>query len=362
VGIHEFMDLCRLLGTESYIAVNSGLGDVQSAADEVEYVNGAATTAQGKVRAANGHKEPYACRFWSIGNEMYGNWQLGHMPLAKYQEKHNEFAKAMRAKDPSITLVGVGDVGPWTEGMLTNCADNMGLISEHFYVQEAPGLMGHVALVPRQIKRIAEAHRKYRQTLPTLAGKDIRIALDEWNYWYGPHLYGELGTQYFLKDALGIVAGLHEYLRQSDIVFMANYAQTVNVIGAIKTNKREAVLDSTGVVLALYRAHFGTIPVEISGAPEPLDVAAAWRENGRALTISIVNPTRQEQIVDLQLEGLVLPQRARLWRVSGTDEKACNVPGKPPQVVVQETAAAPIARRLTVPPMSASLYELAVTR
>jgi alpha-N-arabinofuranosidase len=362
VGIHEFMDLCRLLATEAYIAVNSGLGDVTSAADEVEYVNGAATTAQGKVRAANGHKEPYACRFWSIGNEMYGNWQLGHMTLAKYQEKHNEFARAMRAKDGSITLVGVGDVGPWTEGMLTNCADNMSLISEHFYVQEAPGLMGHVALVPRQIKRIAEAHRKYRQTLPTLAGKDIRIALDEWNYWYGPHLYGELGTQYFLKDALGIVAGLHEYSRQSDIVFMANYAQTVNVIGAIKTSKREAVFDSTGVVLALYRAHFGTIPVEIGGAPEPLDVAAAWRENGRALTISIVNPTRQEQTIDLQLDGRVLPQRARLWRVSGTDEKACNVPGKPPQVVVQETAAAPIARRLSVPPMSASLYELTMRR
>ncbi len=125
--------------------MNSGLGDVQSAADEVEYVNGAATTAQGKARAANGHKEPYRCRFWSIGNEMYGNWQLGHMTLAKYQEKHNEFARAMRAKDPSITLVGVGDVGPWTEGMLTNCADNMSLISEHFYVQEAAGLMGHVA-------------------------------------------------------------------------------------------------------------------------------------------------------------------------------------------------------------------------
>ena len=125
---------------------------------------------------------------------------------------------------------------------------------------------------------------------------------------------------------------------------MANYAQTVNVIGAIKTSKREAVFDSTGVVLALYRLHFGTIPVEIGGAPEPLDVAAAWRENGRALTISIVNPTRQEQTIDLQLAGRVLPARARLWRVSGTDEKACNVPGKPPQVVVQETAAAPISR------------------
>lgn len=362
VGIGEFMALCRLLGTEPYIAVNSGLGDVASAADEVEYVNGAVTTAMGKVRAGNGHPAPYACRFWSIGNEMYGDWQLGHMPLSTYQEKHNEFARAMRAKDPSISLIGVGSVGAWSEGMLTNCAANMNLISEHFYCQEAPGLMGHVAQVPRQIRRIAEAHRKYRQTLPSLAGKDIRVALDEWNYWYGPHVYGELGTQYFLKDALGIAAGLHEYSRQSDIVFMANYAQTVNVIGAIKTNKRTAVLDTTGVVLKLYRGHFGTLPVEIDGAPEPLDVAAAWRENGRGLTVSVVNPTAYEQTLDLGLDGAAPPAAARLWRVSGPAEKALNEPGKPPQVLVQETAAAPFGSRITVPAMSASLFELALTR
>jgi len=362
VGIDEFMVLCRLLGAEPYIAVNSGLGDVRSAADEVEYVNGAATTPMGKLRAGNGQPAPYACRFWSIGNEMYGDWQLGHVPLAAYQEKHNEFARAMRAVDPTLTLVGVGDVGPWTEGMLTNCADNMSLISEHFYSQEGPGLMGHVAQIPRQIKRIAEAHRKYRQTVPALKGRDIRIALDEWNYWYGPHVYGELGTQYFLKDALGIVAGLHEYSRQSDIVFMANYAQTVNVIGAIKTSKRAAVLDTTGVVLKLYRERFGVIPVETTGAPEPLDVAAAWQENGRVLTVSVVNPTRNEQAIDLQLDGVAVPATARLWRVSGPDEKAFNEPGKPPQVAVQETPAAPFARKLVVPPMSASLYHLAVDR
>jgi len=362
VGIDEFMSLCRLLGTEPYIAVNSGLGDVQSAADEVEYVNGAATTPMGKVRAGNGHAASYGCRFWSIGNEMYGDWQLGHMSLAAYQEKHNQFARAMRARDPKISLIGVGDVGPWTEGMLTNCADNMDLISEHFYCQEAPGLMSHVAQVPRQIKRIAEAHRRYRQTVPGLAGRDIRIALDEWNYWYGPHIYGELGTQYFLKDALGIVAGLHEYSRQSDIVFMANYAQTVNVIGAIKTNKRAAVLDSTGVVLKLYRQHFGSIPVETSGAPEPLDVVAAWQENGRGLTISMVNPTRQEQSIDLRVDGVVLPATARLWRVGGASEKAFNEPGKPPQVTVLETASMLFAGTVTVPAMSASLYQLAVAR
>jgi alpha-L-arabinofuranosidase len=362
VGIDEFMALCRLLGTEPYIAVNSGLGDVSSAADEVEYVNGAAATPMGALRASNGHAAPYACKFWSIGNEMYGDWQLGRMPLDKYQEKHNEFARAMRARDASITLVGVGSVGPWTEGMLTNCADYMGLISEHFYCREAPGVMAHVAQIPYQVKRISEAHKAYRKAIPGLAARDIRIALDEWNFWYGPHVYGELGTQYFLKDALGIVAGLHEFSRQSDIVFMANYAQTVNVIGAIKTDKRTAVLDTTGVVLALYRKQFGTIPVEIAGAPEPLDVAAAWTENGQALTLSVVNPTKQAQAIELAAEGLKLPATARLWMVTGPDERSFNAPGKPPQVVVKETAAAPVGSKLTVPPLSASLYRIAVVK
>ena len=220
----------------------------------------------------------------------------------------------MRAKDPGIELVAVGDVGAWDEAMLAGNAANMSLISEHFYVQEAPDLAGHVAQVPRQIKRIADAHRRYRETIPALAGKNIRIALDEWNYWYGPHLYGELGTRYFLKDALGIAAGIHEYSRQADIVFMANYAQTVNVIGAIKTTKTAAAFDTTGLVLKLYRAHFGQVPVTITGAPAPLDVAAAWRDDKSALTLAIVNPTTEPQALALQLKGASFAPTATLQK------------------------------------------------
>ncbi len=360
VGIHEFMALCRLIGAEPYIAVNSGLGDAGAAADEVEYVNGGAATPMGRLRAQNGYPEPFRCRWWSIGNEMYGDWQLGHMPLADYVKKHTTFAAAMRAKDPKIELIAVGDVGPWDEAMLAGNAGNMSLISEHFYVQEAPGLMGHVAQVPRQIRRIAEAHRQYRKTIPALAGKDIRVALDEWNYWYGPHLYGELGTRYFLKDALGIAAGIHEYARQSDIIVMANYAQTVNVIGAIKTTKTAAAFETTGLVLKLYRAHFGQIPVAVSGAPEPLDVAAAWREDGSGLTLSIVNPTSEAQDLALQMKGAAFAPTATLRRISGSDPKAFNEPGKPPAVTIQETANVTVGDRITLPPMSVSLFELRV--
>ena len=358
VGIHEFMALCELLGAEPYIAVNSGFGDAAMAADEVEYVNGAASTPMGRLRAANEHEQPFGCKWWSIGNEMYGNWQLGHMPAADYVRKHLELAKAMKEKDAGIRLIGVGEVGKWDETMLAGAAAQMDLVSEHFYCGESPGLMGHVAQIPGQIRRIADAVRKYRQTIPALAGQDLRIAMDEWNYWYGPHLYGELGTRYFLKDALGIAAGFNEYARQSDIIFMANYAQTVNVIGAIKTTKTAAALDSTGVVLKLYREHFGAIPVEVRGAPEPLDVAAAWKEDGTALVLSIVNPTSDAQTLALDFAGPRVPATGHLWRIAGTDPKAFNEPGKPPAVTVQETAAAPLSKAWVVPAMSISLMEV----
>jgi alpha-L-arabinofuranosidase len=357
VGIHEYMDLMRTIGAEPYVTVNSGLGDVRMALEELEYANGAPDTRMGRLRAANGHPEPWGVKFWSVGNEMYGDWQLGHMPLSDYVKKHIQFEVAMKAMDPSIEIVAVGAVGRWSETMLAEASNHMDLISEHFYVQHKPGLLAHVNQMPVEIKRIADAHRKYRATIPTLKTRVVPVALDEWNYWYGPSLYGEIGTQYFLEDALGVAAAFNEYARQTDIYFMANYAQTVNVIGAIKTSKTEAVLDSTGVILALYRHEFGTIPVAVGGAPEPLDVMACWKDETKdVLTLSIVNPTRKAVTLKVDAGPLKLPKTARLLLVDGTDPRACNIPGMAPQVVVKEDPAAPFGRTITVPPISVSLF------
>jgi len=264
----------------------------------------------------------------------------------------------MKAKDPSIALTGVGAVGEWSEGMLKNCSEHMDFISEHFYVGEQPGLLSHVYQVPRAIRRIAEAHRQYRKTIPELKGKDIKIALDEWNYWYGPYLYGELGTQYFLKDALGIAAGLHEYYRQADIIYMANYAQTVNVIGAIKTSKTDAVFDTTGLVLKLYRNEFGTVPVKITGQPEPLDVMAAWKEDGRTLTVAVVNPTSEAQKLSLSLKDFNPAKVAKVFRITGSSEKACNVPGQEPEVKIETVSEDFKTSSISVPPLSITIYQL----
>jgi alpha-L-arabinofuranosidase len=95
VGTDEFMALRRLTSVEPYITVSSGFGDARSAAEYVEYANSPATTPWSARRAANGHPEPYRVKYWTIGNEMWGSWQYGYMPLAHYVAKHNTFAKAM---------------------------------------------------------------------------------------------------------------------------------------------------------------------------------------------------------------------------------------------------------------------------
>ncbi|NLX56598.1 MAG: alpha-N-arabinofuranosidase [Planctomycetaceae bacterium] len=358
-GLDEFMAFCRILDTEPYIALNSGLGDAISAVEEVQYATGSAGTPMGAWRARNGHADPYQVKWWSIGNEMYGSWQLGHMSLEDYTRKHNEFAAALRAENPSIQLVAVGDAGPWSEGMLQHCSDSMDLISEHFYCQERPGLTAHVAQIADAVRAKAEAHRGYRERLPMLQGKDIDIALDEWNYWYGPHVFGELGTRYFLQDALGIAGGLHEYTRQSDIMFMANYAQTVNVIGCVKTNKTHASMETTGLVLQLYRAHYGTIPLS-AASQAPLDVAAALTADGRTLTVGVVNPTLQPLDLPLQLDGLTLEGTGRRWQIAGSDPLAYNEPGQTPAVTIQESAVEAPFDQLSVASCSVTLFALPV--
>jgi alpha-L-arabinofuranosidase len=108
MGIDDFMTLCKLLGAEPYIAVNSGFGDAHSAGEEVEYVNGAATTRLGALRAANGHPEPYGVKIWGVGNEMYGPWQLGHIQITQYPDKHNMIVREMRKADPTVKIISSG--------------------------------------------------------------------------------------------------------------------------------------------------------------------------------------------------------------------------------------------------------------
>jgi len=201
-GLDEFMVFCAEVGAEPYIAVNAGFGSVQDAADEVEYANGAPGSRWGKARAANGHPNPYGVTWWGVGNEMYGAWQLGHVPVERYALRHSAFVAAMKAKDPRLKIVAVGAPGPWNDAVLPLCAANMDLLSGHHYTERKLRLpfsaddaaayekqfLGYSDSVAAGVRGIvADFRNRLGKGNPAL--DRLRLAIDEWGLvrdWNSP--------------------------------------------------------------------------------------------------------------------------------------------------------------------------------
>jgi len=336
VGLHEYMQLMEIIDAQAFVAVNTGLGTVHEVAEQIAYCRADQNSTLGKLRVGNGSPQSFNITWWAVGNEMFGDWQLGHMPLKDYVQKHNEMAKAIWAVDPDAKLIGVGAVGEWSETMLNECSDYMNLVSEHIYCREVDSLQAHIVQIKNEIKRVADAHRAYLEKIPGLKEKNIKIAMDEWNYWYGDYIYGELGVRYHQKDGLGIAMGLHEYFRNSDMYYMANYAQTVNVIGAIKTTQTAAAFETTGLVLKLYRNQFGTIPLKIESTIPNLDVSVALTDDKKEITIAVVNMGSIPQTIKFELGEMKSAKQGRQWIIQNSNPEAFNTPGEQPQVVIDE--------------------------
>jgi alpha-L-arabinofuranosidase len=375
-GTEEFIDFCRTIGAEPVVTANMGFGDAYSAAQWVEYCNAGGETIGGKMRIDHGHDKPFDVRYWCVGNEMWGSWQLGYMHLDQYVLKHNRAARAMWDVDPGLVLVGSGDLSArskglnsdrergWSEGLLEESGQNMDLIAEHFYDGRTPWsdlgrepLELHVTRIAESIREIADGHRALQPRIKQLEGRVVPIAMTEWNYWHREYEYGELGCIYDLQDGLGIAAGLHEFFRQSDLIQMAYYAQTVNVIGAIKTSRTAAEFESTGLVLKLYRAHFGDLPLSLTQDFGPLDVVAALADGGKVLTVAVMNPQTSEVELKLNLRGGRLAREGRKFWVTGPSPEAFNTPGEDRRIDEHSATLEP-GKGLVVPALSATVFRL----
>jgi len=349
-GLDEFMAFCKEVNTEPYIAVNTGLGSVADAADEVEYANGPATSRWGAERARNGHPAPYGVAWWGIGNEMYGGWQLGNVPVERYALRHNAFVEAMRARDTHIKVIAVGAPGGWNDMVVPKCAAHMDLLSAHHYTERKlklpfspedlkkceEGFVAYSGHVAGGVRGLVADFRK-RLGKGNAAIDRIRLAVDEWgivrewNPTPDPPGVGAFEHYYTLADAIATARAVHELLRSADVVAMANWAQTVNVIGAIKTTRNHACLDPAGHVLALYRAHVGgeVVPVSVAGGPTVDAVAALDRKSG-TLAIGLINfSPSQEASVVLRFPAGFKASAATGWRINGPNLGATNAPGQP---------------------------------
>jgi alpha-N-arabinofuranosidase len=436
MGIDDFMTFCRLIGAEPYIAVNSGLGDAHSAAEEVEYVNGPATSRLGQLRAANGHAAPYGVTIWGVGNEMYGPWQWGHMAVTQYPEKHNLIVKSMRKVDPKVKVIassatpeelswtyienrqlgsfpgreevkdkvpyGFGTKYDWTGALLERSADNIDFLGEHFYgypnlaidvekqafVEADDPIVDRVRRMPNKVQMKFEAWEEYLKRMPSLKGKDIKFAFDEWaprNRSVGPPSSAPAINNPMLNPMTNALV-YHEFFRHSDMVALG---VATGGMGTLATDAHGDAIGYRleGLVIKVLHDHFtGALPVTVtgnspqhaikgallvdlparpSGSPTwPIDVVAALSADRKKLAISIVNPTEKAQDCDLNLTGVQPSGPARLWQltapVTATPAPAAG-PGRGgfagPPATMAESSMPQAPRRVTLPPSSISVYE-----
>jgi alpha-N-arabinofuranosidase len=343
VGLHELIALCRLVGAEPDLAINSGFGSAREAAEEVEYCNGSIATRMGKMRAENGHPEPFNVRCWCVGNEMYGDWQFGYMALDQYWVKHNYIVEAMKKVDSKIkvTVSGAsiceksvggaekrnnffpdmweapmtaklpyefGGLNDWDGWLLAKCADNIDYLSEHTYaypdlafdaekqlfVDVHDPLQFRTRRLANRIGEAFEAWDKYVEKMPSLKDKDIKFIFDEW----GNRMRSTTGNggggfmqQTGMLMPLSYALCFHEMFRHSDMI-AASCAT-----GGLRTVLTDITGDAVGfaaegLVMKLMQTNFlNAFPIAVDGdSPQQLVPGTPFVDRGTKPTGSPTYP------------------------------------------------------------------------
>ncbi|PYM56329.1 MAG: alpha-N-arabinofuranosidase [Candidatus Rokuibacteriota bacterium] len=393
-GTDEFIAYCRVLGTEPYICVNMGSGTMDEAQAWVEYCNGVGNTSWANLRRANGHPEPYRVRYWGLGNEMYGSWQIGGLTPEDYVKKAIAFARVMKWTDPSIELIGCGHDGwsEWDRVVIEGLAPLVDYHSIHLYTGSADYYWNvfqpHQAERAIRICRAMIERARYERGVP----HPIEIAYDEWNVWYRTRTpearMAGIEEQYTLADALALATYLNIFIRHCRAVSMANFAQLVNAIAPIFTSRDGLFLQTIYHPLRLYAEHAGETALDLHVESETydvgphetasppgravrvsdlgpfplLDAAATLGAGGREVMLAVVNRDRDRaHATEIELaHGRVAGEVAR-YEVNGAHPDVRNSFGEPHAVTVQESRLRPGARlEYTVPAHSLTVLRFAL--
>ncbi len=383
-GTNEFIEFCKLLNTQPMLGVNMGTGTIESAASLVEYCNAPTGTYYADLRAEHGYREPHNVKYWCVGNEMDGPWQIGHLDMNEYGRKACEAAKMMKWHDPSIKLVLCGssnDSMPtypeWDRVALETCWDQVDYLSIHYYAgnrdNDTPSYLASAAPFEAYVDTLSGTLRYVKAK--RRSNKDVYLSWDEWQVWYkdrsgrgnwteAPHLSEEI---YNLEDALVVAQWLNVFLRKSDVLKIACVAQIVNVISWLHT-KQDGLLKQASFypfMLMSKLAHGQALDVLVRapkhetkqyGDQPLLDVSASYDEATGTSGIFIVNRSETETLnTELIWQSTAPQQVSEAWQLAGTDVKAVNSWAQPHNITAQPIKTPAIDHgklMLILPPLS----------
>jgi alpha-N-arabinofuranosidase len=348
-GTDEFLRYAERIGAEPYICVNLGLGTIDDARHWVEYTNEAKHTYWADQRRKNGRDAPYGVKFWGLGNEIDGPWQLGHKSAEEYALFALEAAKAMKAVDPKIKLVASGssnyganaDWIGWNRTVLTTLRNQVDYISLHTYIGNQDNnlekFLGRSQQIEQYIDVTAGLIKQAQSGQPT--PRPITIAYDEWNVWYRAHNAEKLEEVYNFEDALAMGMFFNAFFRHADVVKMANLAQMVNVIAPIMTNKQGLFLQTTYFPLVEFGKQRGNTALDVwSSGPtysidkRPalpyLDVSSTYDAKNGAIFLNVLNRSKDHDIAArVENEAGHLDNSMSVWELNHADLKATHTFG-----------------------------------
>lgn len=242
MGTDEYVKFCKLIGTENYICINAGTGTLEDAVHWVEYCNYPKGTYYSDLRRKNGSEEPYKVKYWALGNEIDGPWQLGHKSKEDYVKFALQAAKMMQLVDKNIKLVASGssnyplvtaDYDPkdgwidWNDYVLDRMVGTIDYISIHRYATQAlrgvtdQGFSNQMSLGLEIDQKIEVVKGLIEKTMIKSGSKrPIYIAFDE---------YSARGTN--LSGSLMLAQHLNSFIRHADIVKMANLTFLTGLAG-----------------------------------------------------------------------------------------------------------------------------------
>ena len=386
-GADEFIHFCREINSEPMLAVNLGTGSIQDAANLVEYCNAPTGSNYANMRAANGNEVPYGVKYWCLGNEMDGPWQIGHLDATEYGKKAREAAKLMRLHDDSLELVLCGSSSSnmptypdWDRIGLELCWDLVQYHSMHYYANNSDNdtlsFLALSAAFEDYVDTVAAVLRYVKAK--TRSKHDVYLSWDEWNVWYkarettdlrgawseAPHLIEEV---YNLEDALVVAQWLNVFLRRADVLKIACIAQIVNVIAPILTTTDRLLKQAIYYPLLMFSqmASGNSLDLHVEspryetkqfGDMPLLDVSASHDEAAGMNSIFIVNRSLTERMPIEIHWGDVTPKRiTSAQQLSGDDPKAFNSWEHPNRLTTRAIYAPKIidgAAQMSLPPLS----------
>jgi alpha-N-arabinofuranosidase len=341
-GTHEFLNFCRLIGAEPYLAGNLGSGSVREMRDWVEYCNYDKPSTLAMQRSANGSPMPLGVKYWGVGNEAWGCG--GNFCPEDYATEYKRYATYLRDfGNTPLYLIACGPDGnkaDWTRRFFKKLAgadQRFGCRIHGFAAHYYCGTAGtateystdqwyellHKAAGVEQL--IVEQRAIMDEFDPQ---RKIGLILDEWGTWHPPtpgrnpqHLW----QQNTLRDALVAAITLDTLNRNADKLVMANIAQAVNVLQALfLTEDEKLVLTPTYHVFDMYQAHQGGrgVRMEIESPAASFAIGEEKRTmptlagsasiKGNVLTLSITNAHARLPVqVDMDVRGVQIRALAR---------------------------------------------------